>query len=379
MRIRRTALCGVVALAVGGLVTGQAALGATDRAVAPNSPTIVGHLAYLTAKDTVELATVESNGTTTGAKRIGPVTLVTLSDTVQIDDLMSSGDGAWLAWQEQVFTHKGDLVKTVLVLREEGDGATFTLNTAQSPLGFAGDQLLTSSANATRRVSVQPTIHLIKVTDHAFPLAAYPHGVVDGPSYLAPKGPAQTWRVRLTSFGGKHTTLHDYVLGPTNYRNPDAAWVSGDGKHVVIERGNHQDFGGLGPSSLADEFVLGAGHARSQLGHYGTDKQAWRIGSVSFSGSSDSVWAMWERLTKTGATSVVALREHGAWTLIAGHGIAVAGNHHGYVVVQPGKLVLTNPDVQGYDTVPTRHAELRHGSSSVTLNAEGTTFVWVSS
>ena len=376
MRIRRTVLCGVAVLAVGGLVTGPAALGATDR---PSAPVTVGHIAYLTAKDTVELATVESNGTTTGAKQIGPVTLVVASDTVQVDDLMASGDGAWLAWQEEVFKHNGDLVKTVLVLRHESDGQDFALNTVQSPLGFAGDQLVTSSANATRRVSVQPTMHLIKVNDHAFPLAAYPHGVVDGPSYLAPKGPARTWRVRLTSFAGTHTTLHDYVLGPTNYRNPDAAWVSADGKRLVIERGNHQDFGGLGPSSLADEFVLGAGHARSQLGHYGTDKQAWRIGSVSFSGSSDSVWAMWERLTKTGATSVVARREHGSWTLIAGHGIAVAGNQTGYVIVQPGKLVLTNPDVQGYDTVPTRHAELRHSTSSVSLNAEGTTFVWVSS
>ena len=378
MRIRPSVLCGIAALAVGGLITGPAALGATNRPAAPSSPAIVGHIAYLTAKDTVELATVESNGTTTGARRIGPVTLVTLTDTVQVDDLIASGDGAWLAWQEQVFKHNGDLLKTVLVLRHESDGQDFALDTVQSPLGFAGDQLVTSDANSTRRVSVQPTMHLIKVNDHAFPLAAYPHGVVDGPSYLAPKGPAQTWRVRLTSFGGKHTTLHDYVLGPTNYRNPDAAWVSGDGKRLVIERGNHQDFGGLGPSSLADEFVLGGGHARGQLGHYGTDSQAWRIGSVSFSGASDSVWAMWERLTKTGATSVVAQREHGAWTLIAGHGIAVAGNHQGYVIVQPGKLVLVNPDVQGYSTVPTRHAELRHGSSSVSLNAEGTTFVWVS-
>jgi hypothetical protein len=181
----------------------------------------------------------------------------------------------------------------------------------------------------------------------------------------------------LTSFGGTHTVLHGYVLAPTDYRAPDAAWTSPDGKHAVVERGNHQDFGGLGPSSLADEFHLTGTHARTQLGHYGTAKDAWRVGGVGFSGSSDSVWAMWERLTTTGATSVVARHGHSGWKPVASKGIAVAGNEHGDVIVQSGRWVPVSPDVQGYEPLPTGHAMLMHGSSSVSLDAEGSVFDWI--
>lgn len=378
MHIRRVAMYSVAALVLGGVLTAPSALAASRHPARPSpAAKTVGHIAFLTKQQTVKIATVAANGTTSGVKRIGPVSLITPKQTLQVFDLMASGDGEWVAWQEQILTKHPFNEKTVLVLRQSSSGTMWHLTTGQAPVGFAKDQLVTSDGSETRRLDLQPTAHLVKVNDHQFPLAAYSHGVIDTDSLRAPSGPSTTEALRLTTFGGSHTTLHEYVLAPTDYRYPDAAWVSGDGKHVVVERGNHQDFGGLGPSSLADEFRLGGGHARSPLGHYGTAKDAWRIASVGYAGSTDAVWAVWERATKTGATSIVADHVHGTWAPVTTHGIAVAGSHKGYVISQPGKFVSDSVNEEVFDIVPTSHAKLIHGSTTVSLDAEGSAFVWI--
>jgi hypothetical protein len=372
MSVRRFVTCIATLAVLGGLLAAPSAL-----AVSRPGSTVktVGTVVWLTKSQAVKIGTAHSDGSMTAVSTIGPLTTPTGKQRVQISDLVASGDGHWVAWSEALLSHGGDLLKNVLAISQEPSGNTFHLTTQQAPIGFAGDSLVTF-AGTTKRLDLQPTPHFVPVHSE-FPVGTYAHGVIDTKTLSAPKGPSQTWRLRLTSFGGAHATLHNYVLAPTNYRNPDAAWTSADGKHVVVERGNHQDFGGLGPSSLADEFSLSGKHHRATLGHYGTDHAAWRIASVSFAGASDSVWAVWERLTKTGATGVVTHHGHGTWAPIVAHGIAVAGNAEGYVIAQAGKFVQINHFAEGFNTVPTQPATLRHGLSVVPMQAEGSAFAWV--
>jgi hypothetical protein len=379
MQIRRLATCSVATVALGSLLVAPTAL-AGPRHPSPIVGT-VGQIAFVTKSQTVKLATVHTDGSTSDIQTVGPVTPLTGKQTIQIVDFMASGDGQWLAWEENVFkpAHPGlDTVKSVLVLRDEGTAKTIHLTTGQAPVGFANDQLVTSDAGVTKRLDLTPSPHLVTVPDHQFPLAAYSHGVIDTHSLRAPSGPSMTEQLRLTTFAGVHATLHNYVLAPTDYRFPDLGWVSGDGANLVIERGNHQDFGGLGPSSLADEFSLAAGHARHALGHYGTAKAAWRIASVTFVGPSDVVWAVWERATRSGADSLLARWTGHQWVAEKHRAIAAAGASNGWVVIQPGKYVLASHNEEIFTTAPTGHALLRKGTRApVSINVEGTAFVWV--
>lgn len=381
MQPRRWVTGTVTALVAVGLLTLPSAAAATRHPAgpAPGAGT-VGRIAFLTRHQAVKIATVAADGHTSAITTVGPVTKLKPGQTIQIFDLVGSGAGGWLAWQEQILRRTSGqprFVRTVLVLRNVASSKVVHLTTAQAPVGFAGDLLVTSNADVTKTLRLHPTPHLVKVPSSQFPLGTYRGGVVDTVNRRAPRGPSQTWQLQLTSLSGAHRLLHSYVLGPTNYRTPDAAWSSADGRHLVIERGNHQDFGGLGPSSLADEFRLSGPHARTRLGHFGTAKAMWRIARVSYAGASDRVWAVWERGTRTGASSVVATHERGHWVRIRNRGIAVAGNAAGWVVIQPGRYVSVGRDVPAFDAVPTSNAVLRHGGRTVSLGVEGSVFLWV--
>src|SRR5206468_1842064 len=149
-----------------------------------------------------------------------------------------------------------------------------------------------------------------------------------------------------------------------------------DGTRLVVERGDHTDFGGIGPSSLVDEFRLDATRARTPLGHFGTAKAAWRVGDVSFAWPNDEPWAVFQRATKTGARTAVAVFQHGKWRRIVPGGIAVAGNPDGYVVAQPGKYVLRR-DGLGYTRVPTGEALLVRDTVTKVLGIETAALAWV--
>ena len=58
------------------------------------------------------------------------------------------------------------------------------------------------------------------------------------------------------------------------------------------------------------------------------------------------------------------------------HGIAVAGNRDGYVVVQPGKYVFASDGLR-VSRVPTSDALLLHDTSTRVLGIEGSQFAWV--
>jgi hypothetical protein len=380
MNLRRVVPYVVPVLALGGLLGGQsAAAGAGHPRLAQPATPVIGHLAYVTKSDAVKITAVAATGATSSTSTIGPVTKPTSKLKVQVSDLVASGDGSWVAWQETATKRgKPNFFRSVIALREVAGTHTLRLTTDRAVVGFSGDALIATNGVTSAWLSLTPTPHFVKIHDSQFPIGAAPQGVVDVATAQAPPGPRRTDRLRLTNFAGQHTVLHSYVLGSRDYRDPDAAWSSGDDKHLVVERGNHQDFGGLGPSSLADEFSLGGSLGRHQLGHFGSAKAQWRLASVSFAGASDQVWVVWSRATRTGATSVIARYRNGKWHSALSGGIAVAGNADGYVLAQAGKWVPAGGDADGFTTVPTGDPVLLHAGKTSVVAAKGSTFVWVS-
>jgi hypothetical protein len=337
----------------------------------------VGHLAYVSTNNRVVRVKVKTAGQTSKPRRLGPVTQPPTHRIVQIESFVASGDGNWLAWLEVVAKANGTPTRQqpVLVVRDLEQHQLYRLQTTSVPVGFAGDTLVVDGTRASRLV-LQPSPHLVPLPGQEYPTATYPEGIVDVKYTSAPAGPDHTDRLRLTRFDGTHTVLHNYLLGPSDTRIPDLAFASGDGTKLVVERGDHTDFGGIGPSSVVDEFALNDGHQRTRLGHYGTAQKAWRIGGVSFARSTDAVWAVWERATRNGATSVVAAHHRSGWKSVVPHGIAVAGNPDGYVVVQPGKYEFASDGLQ-VSRVPTGGALLLHDSTVKVLDIKGSQFAWV--
>jgi hypothetical protein len=336
-----------------------------------------GHLAYLTSHNRVKLVTVKTTGHTSPPTRLGPVTRPPAHRIVQVEALFGSGDGRWLTWLEVVAKRDGSPTRTkpVLIVRDLKRDRVYRLPTRSFPIGFASDTVVVYGTRASR-VLLRPAPHLVAVPGREYATAAYPQGVVDVKSTSAPAGPDRTDRLRLTSFDGTHVVVHSYLLAPGETRLPALTFVSADGEHLAVERGDHTDFGGIGPSSVLDEFSLAGAYPRSRLGHYGTARAAWRVGAVSFAWPSDDVWAVWERATAHGAISVVAVHRPAGWKSVLPHGIAVAGNRGGYVVAQPGKYVFASDGLR-VSRVPDGDALLLHANSTRVLGIRGSRFVWV--
>jgi hypothetical protein len=366
-------LLGVLAVTASLATVGMPA--ATARPGVPAAPAaskVVGHLAYLTNSFRLELVSVRANGTTSSPQRLAPTLASTKKNQVTLGEVVASPDGRWLAWSE----FRPSDSKPLLVLRQNSTGKETKLRTSESPVGFAGDTLLVEF-NATQRLVLTPHPHFVLAHRGRSPLTGYPGGVVNETL----SNDTKDSRLLLTTFAGHRTTLHRYTdAGPPNYRLADQAWVSADGKHLAIERGNHQDFDGLGPSSLVDEFSLHGGHARHLLGTYSPTAagSSWRVSDLAYVGSNDRVWAAWERATAKHAVALVASYSGGKWHLQHTKAITVAGNRAGDVVIQPGDYVRGKAP-EGF---PTSHATsdalLRHGSKTSRLGVKGVQFFWVS-
>jgi hypothetical protein len=366
-----------VATLAAGLLIAPPAVAASH--ATPEASQVVGHLAYLTKHHQVKVVQVSSSGATSHSKRIGPVTKAPANGSIAINSFVSSGDGDWIAWQEIATKHNGAPAKAkpVLVLRSLNPRHVYTFHTGNYPVGFALDRLVVFNGRHTSLVDVSPTPQFEQVPGNLYPLTTYDRGTVNVKTLTKPPGKRNTDQLRLTTFNGATRVLHNYVMSPKSARIPDLGFVSSDGEHLVVERGDHTDFGGIGPSSLTDEYRLSNHYARTSLGHYGTAKAAWRIGDVSFAGPADQPWALWERATRKGATSVVAVQRHSGWHRVLGHGIAVSGNSGGYVVTQAGRYVFDHDGLQ-FTRVPIGPAMLNHGKAASPLHIKGSQFAWVS-
>jgi hypothetical protein len=370
-------------------VTSMTGLAALAPVTAQAAPVSAGQLVYITSAGVLDVVVVMSHGATSTPEQIGPVTAVAAPRSVKATDLVVSGDGKWLAWSEVITKPSkqyGEIeTGAVLAVRNMMTGHTVTLRDDDAPLGFAGHQLVVTGAH-TRRLVMTPTPHLVNVPEgNAYPVATYAHGVVDVKSVgMGNATIVDHEQLRLTTFSGHHTVLHTYLVG-TSYRavtaNLDA--VSPDGKVLLVERGNHQDFDGLGPSSLFDTYSLGAGHARRQIGHYGTNAAQWRLATATFVGPHDTPWlALHSGYTKTSkgyvVHGVVVRYAGGHWQHEQTDGIAVAGNAAGFVVVQAGKWVLAKNSPDGeYDPTPTGDAVLEGPGGTHVLSIQGSQLLWV--
>ncbi|HVV75844.1 MAG TPA: hypothetical protein VHC43_07395 [Mycobacteriales bacterium] len=350
---------------------------------------VIGRLAYLTPAGVLDEVVVNADGSVSSPQQLGPVTVVAAPETVKVTDPVQSNDHTRIAWSEVISKPSakyGELeTGAVLVLLDTVTGESTTLRSEYAPLGFAGHRLVVSGAS-TKRFVASPTPHLVKVHDgDAYAVATYSKGIVDVASSVGKHNDSiETDRLRLTTFGGHHTLLHVYKVG-TDYRSAAANvdLVSPDGKKLLVELGNHQDFEGLGPSSNYDTFSLGRSHARKQLGHYGTGSADWRMWQATFVGPSNQPWlAIHSGFEKNGTTYVVrgAIVRYagGRWSRQLSRGIAVAGNQAGYVVVQGGTWdAVKNSPAGEYLPNPDGDAQLEGpGGSHALTGIEGTQFLW---
>jgi hypothetical protein len=337
------------------------------------APVPAGHLAFVTAAGTLKVVAIMSNGATTDPVKLAPVTKVNEPKVARVHGLVVSADKRWLAWSEEIFKPSnkyGELQTSArIVVRNMFSGKTTVLRSNQSPLGFAGSTLVTVGAYNKRLVK-KPTPHLVRIPGDGYAIATYDKGIVDVKSSVPDnnKHVIEIDRLRLTTFGGHHTLLHTYKVG-MQYRSVAAnlAALSADGRKLLVERGNHQDFEGLGGSSLFDTYSMGAKHVRKQLGHYGTSKAKWRLSSATFVGPHNTPWlAIHSAPKKSNAGDYYVVRghvvsySHGKWTVQDNQGIAVAGNSDGYVVVQNGEWQPVAASEAGdYKPVPGGYAQLR--------------------
>lgn len=361
-------------------------------AATPHAPAsggkVVGDLVYVTNHNQVHMVKVHANGSATGDTRIGPVTAATPGHTIQVQQLVGSGDGKWVAWLEASVKHTSAGYienNSTVVLRNQVTGELTPLaGKATFPLGFAEDTLVALHEgvhNKIERVKLSPQPHYVATheSESASALTTYKHGVVES---NIPHSASTEIReqLRLTNFKGKHRVLHTYAMGANDTRNLDEGFSSGDQRRLAVELGDHTDFGGVGPSSDVDEYHLGGAAHLTHLGHYGTASAGWRVQSISFAGSKDSVWTAWtSALTDTTVKAVVTRYSGGKWKLVRNHAVAVSGSESGWVVVQPGKYVPIQNDVAPqYQTKATGDALLMrpgHGQHTIS-GVKGTIFVW---
>lgn len=334
-------------------------------------------LAVVEPNSEVLLARLSFNNRTIKPILIGPVTQPTTTQLIQVDSLVSSSDGKWLAWNENVVTKKktdgfNTYLRNFVVLRNELTGHTTSVpGHHQSPVGFAGDTLITASAHAKRLV-LQPSPHLVRVHDGAQIHATYRHGVVD---VAVPRSARVVEQLRLTSLSGRHRVLHTYPE-TANGRSIATTEVSGDGNALAVERGDHTDFGGVGPSSVVDVYRLSGSHQRVQLGHIGSAGAGWRVGTLSFSGADDEVWAAWY---KAGTHVQTRLEKYanGKWTRVDSGVITVAGNTTtGDVVYQPGHYRAVSNELQ-FVPVAAATAVIIHRGHPQRLGLHGLEYAWV--
>jgi hypothetical protein len=365
------------------LVVGLLAGSSTHALSAPGAPSVgsrgvVGHLAYVAKNSKIYTVAVKGSGNTLGQTEIGPVSNPPAGRRLAIYGLTASTDGKYVAWQETVVKKNGSPTGATptLVLRGLRPSQVWSIKSGSYPLGFGGDDQLVVYGDTAHVLVLSPTPHLEPVPGGRYPAAVYPGGVVELNPLRSPPGPKITEQVRLSTFAGKHATIHNYVLSPSNPRIPEGAFVSPDGKRLIIERGDHTDFGGIGPSSLVDEFALTGGFARTQLGHFGTAAAKWRVGAVSFAWHNDEPWVVFERATRSGAQTTIGVFQHDQWRKIVPRGVAVAAADDGFVAAQPGKYVF-DPEGLGFTRAPTGDALLLHDTVTKVLGIQASAMAWV--
>jgi hypothetical protein len=342
---------------------------------------VVGRIAFVSRANRVEVVRVRANGTTGRPRRIGPVTSVAKGAKLEIESLVASRDGHWLAWTELDEKPQQDIVQSTLVLRHMTSGRDYEVRSPQMPLGFAGDKLVTSEYEQDAAHFVtgsRPRLKKIKLPRCVLEvLASSKHGVV---AMCEPRSVSDTTVQRLldVSFSGRARTIHSYA--PISANDPsliEDGWSSSDGKRLIVEHGDHTDFGGVGPTSTADELNP---NTRSTPDHLGgpSGSKVWRMEQTTFAGAHDEPYAVWMTESAGSPEPTVFRCSGGAWHRVAGHSPVVAGSPNGAVVVQRGSYVQdAGVDFPAYHVAARGKATLINAGRRHQMSISGLAFAWL--
>lgn len=383
MRLTGTALRATVTAAVAAalcMVGGASRADARASAV-PTTP-VAGVLLYISADGVVDVTTVNASGATSPPEPVGPLTAPTGTQKVTVNDLVASGDGRWAAWSELITSDTPTADDGgLLVARDNDNGLTYRMRSTAEPVGFVGHRLIASNGVNAFKLLLTPSPHLVSLHEKQRVLSTYKRGLVDDVVTFPKKQNTSRYyeHVRLKTLGGHKRVLHTYTDGGKKLRSVELSTTSGDSKHLLIERGDHTDFGGTGPSSAVDELSLTSARHLRHLGHYGSASSRWRTWTESYVGPDDHVWVTWYRVHARGVRSIVTRFTHGRWELVAKRAVTAVGNPSGYVVVQPGQFTLVaNSVANQHVPTPTGSAVLVHHGHEHALAIQGSAFVWIS-
>lgn len=374
--VRNLALVLAAALMPAVLVTQS--VDAAPAARLTGSPASVGQLAYVAASGELDLVAIAADGSVTSSEKIGPVTTVAAGGTVTVYGPVSSPGGQWLAWGES--DQSGSHYSSWVVLRSQADGSTEKINTSKNeagPLGFVGQRLVISNFNGRAWVvqpGTRPTLKLLLSSLKNTYYGTDRGGVVYESGFALPGHPE---RIELLRLNGHSTLLHTFPGSMFTRRNAplEQGWVASDGSKAVFEQGDHTDFGGVGPTSVA--FAVSGLHASTatRLGHPGGATPIRRMEGLSFAADTPyGVWSIAQEQTPTGAVYVD--NGHG-WQLYASDSLVVAGNSAGAVITQPAKYVDAGVEAPAFNIQPTDNAVLHIAGATETVQIQATAMVWL--
>lgn len=392
-----------------GLVGAAVAMGGCAGGTAPTSARkSTADVYVVTARgELLSVPLPPSGGAPGRAERLGPRREPQPGVAVRVHSVQVSTDGRWVAWAESSvsytgspptldlfgFSSTGAAEVTTAFLLDRRSGKTTEIPALGAPFAFTGDGLvLQDSTNRTYAVVTpgRPNRTLLdwpESEDRA--VGAVPGGLITIGNSDTEDGSLGNYQVDLVAYGdGEVKTLHTFPHGATGAAGYNRGWVSDEGQRIAIERGDHTDYCGIGPSSslvLLDGkgSLLGPEAAGppipASVPH--SDWQHMRLQYVRFAGS-DSALALWTMCTqgpndaaaRNPYSAVYRLRD-GKWSLVRADMIAVAPAPSGGVLVQPGAFRLG--DGEGGPSVspePSGDALLVQGGRTTRLPVSGVDF-----
>jgi hypothetical protein len=236
--------------------------------------------AQLAALD--RLAIVTSKGvmlwsSATGLRRVGPP-LPTAQETT-VSQLAWSPNGRYLAWLEgSVLTGNEQFVR---LDTRTGTSATWQSGMDVGPLSFSGNNLVTIYGSFLHLFQLGGAISSIALSVNSGLSASYDDGFISLSILTNMDDPVQVWRDQV---GG--TTRQVGTLQPTGSLSEYAQIsASPDGRWIALERGDHTDVCGNGPSSRL--IILNTTNRAVVSPQLPVPaRTVWRFGTIMYSGDS---------------------------------------------------------------------------------------------
>jgi hypothetical protein len=329
----------------------------------------------VTARGELLTTRITTDGTPGRRAQLGPRQQPQPGVAVRTHAIQASGSGRWVAWAESSvayigrppaitahgFTSSDTTVTTTAFLLDRRSGKVTEIPAAGAPLAFAGEGLVLFDPFENVYTLVTPgrpnrvLQNMPDSEDDA--IGAVPEGVVAiGWEDI---GDSIQQRLDLVGYDGTVRTLRRFPRRATSMAGYIQGWMSDDGTRFWIERGDHTDYCGVGPSSWLAIVTRGGALARPEIPAppppSGVDVRAgqgMRLQNLRPAGpGSDSAYALWASCTLGPSGSYeqvysgIYRLNAGKWSLVRKDAIAAAAVPSGTAatggaVVQPGRIRL---------------------------------------